>query len=711
MVLSYQRTRRPWPLTLSLYHSFRAHHPLDTADLPLLQHSLRVLSLHRDYAECLAVWRALDRPGFPVDATTLGIVLHACDQQSDDLAWRIFRRFADASPSSVLPSPPYESEQRSPLVFSHEALARERAVSLTTPFNLLHYTHIISALARSTAAYHVMTVLAHMRYHRVQGDLYLYTRALQVLGTRRLYREQEAVLRDMSLYGVPADEKCYYLVVLCHGRSGRWKEAMAFIEEMRQRRLALNEHIYEAAFVACERAGKLELAKDFSREMNARGVVMTWGAYASLVQQARKAGEWEWVLLLYHAVKGRKRYREHALTNDAVLHAAHQLTPRRLQGEFASSPVDSLRLSPAEVAAELEDHLGPLGYWVQLQEKVREMKENGDETLDPVVREKLAQATTPTTTGPHRMGVIVMARVRSDAVDEDVRPLMYLQVPSHQRLYRITAPSEPVDHTTASLDLLLQCVYWKAAMELQLRGGGAGLSDEERAWMRSMEEVPSCYDTLEVRCHTDVLPADDDDDYDGGYDGPTVGQFVAQSVNSLWSLLTKPLSSTPLEPSPPPVLPYADTEEVPIGSPVLAPQPLTPRPRPAEEELETGSDLGRALVEQVREHLRAQYGLKVKPPMTDSYDWVLSIGPAQLRSWVQAEYEERLRKRRLRRTERRRGRPARAPDAVAQQTEGSTPCASSGSAAEDGFAADEGLSSDAAMPGEAHHPMQGRVGG
>ena len=40
--------------------------------------------------------------------------------------------------------------------------------------------------------------------------------------------------------------------------------------------------------------------------MHTRGVTMTWACYVSLVQQAKRAGEWEWVLMLYHAVKGRR---------------------------------------------------------------------------------------------------------------------------------------------------------------------------------------------------------------------------------------------------------------------------------------------------------------------------------------------------------------------------------------------------------------------
>ena len=193
----------------------------------------------------------------PIDATSLGIVLHACDHANDELAWRIFQKYKDEPASSVPPAPATgegegEGYERSPLQFSHGALMGSPEAS--SPFNLLHYTHMVSALNRTTFAHYVPLILSHLHSHRVRPDLYFYTRVLSVLASQRLYREQMQVMREMPAYGVQPDEKCYYLVVRCHGECGRWKAAMQVIEEMRDRRLRINEFIYEAAVIACEKA-------------------------------------------------------------------------------------------------------------------------------------------------------------------------------------------------------------------------------------------------------------------------------------------------------------------------------------------------------------------------------------------------------------------------------------------------------------------------
>ena len=658
MFHTFQRTKNPHDLTLAVYDAFTSHHSLDDADLPLLQHALHVLSIHSRYCHCIDVWNALTRRQLPIDASTLGIVLHACDQENDELAWHIFRRYQDAPANAILPSPsatPSSTQNKEPLAYSHEALAQDGAVVVSTPFNLLHYTHIISALNRTISAHYVPIVLAHMHYHRVRPDLYLYTRILAVLASKRLYREQMTVLREMWRVGVPADEKCYYLVLRCHADCGRWKDGLELIEELRARQLRINEFIYEAAVIACEKANKLEKAMEIVAEMHSRAVVMTFGCYASLVQLAKQAGEWEWVVHLYHSVKDRRRYREHSLSNDAVLLAAHRLSGRRAQGAFERSPIDSLRLSPQQLADHMVGFVGPVGFWLQVEEKVREMEMTGQTTLDAEVREKLALATTPLT--PQRMGVIDgLVLHRQEEVTEAVaEPVLDPQQPSRRRVYRFSAPSQPVDHTLAALDLLLRAVYWKTALRLK---GEEALSLEEKAWLERVQDVPTSYDGVELRCHTEPMASDannDEEDARLPNEGqPSIGQFCADSVNGLWSYITRPFSppsaDSPASPTPQ-AEPTSPLPPLPAGSPLHTPYPLTPRPRPAELGGE-GVDLGRELVQRAAQHLKQRYGMSIRPSV-DGYFHTLTLTPRHLRTWLlqqshaaRAARDERQRRRR-----------------------------------------------------------------
>ena len=98
------------------------------------------------------------------------------------------------------------------------------------------------------------------------------------------------------------------------------------------------------------------------------------------------------------------------------------------------------------------------------------MREQGEEQLDDTVREKLRRALTPSK--PDRLGCIFMSLHGKD--EEEVKPLMYLQPPSHTRRFRVQAPAQPADETLAAVDLLLQCCYWKAAVEMRGREGGEG---------------------------------------------------------------------------------------------------------------------------------------------------------------------------------------------------------------------------------------------
>ena len=567
---SFQRTRPPHGLTLTVYEAFSAHHSPDSADPSLLQHAIHVLSLHRRYAQVIDLWYSISRRSLPVDATTLGIVLHACDQQNDDLAWHIFWRYQHAPPHTIRTSPSpssdpsvaAEGEQgklvRHPLWYRHAALEQRQATSTSSPFNLLHYTHIISALMRRPSAYFVPNILAHMHQHRVRPDLYLYTRILSVLASQRLYRAQMDVLREMPLYGVVADEKCFYLVLSCHADAGRWEDAMELIDEMRERRMRINEFIYEAAIVACESAGKIDAARRIAREMHSRSIPLTWPCYASLLQQTKAAGEWEWALHLYDAVKGRQQFREHTISNDAVVLAAQQLTPRRVRGEFIHSRVPSLNLSPQEIATEVDGHLGPLGYWTLVEDKVQ------DDTLDAEVREKLTLAVTPTTEG--RLGVLPMQLHQQQPMDAAIEPLMHLQPPSHARHYRLNVPSQPVDHSTAALDVLLHCILWKTKM--QLRG-----EQQDWHWLQRVQDVPSCFDSVQLRCYTRPMPGDGEEEEFEDEVQPSIGQVCADSVTGLWSLIKQPFSpstSSPASPAPP----LAETA---LPAPPSEPLPLIPQ--------------------------------------------------------------------------------------------------------------------------------------
>ena len=517
--LAHSLTPPPHTLVLSLYSAYTARHPLSAAPDDLFRYVLPVLHHHDRHAEVLQLYRHIG-PRRVMDQVMLGVLLRACDVRHDgNIAWQLWdyhrAPYSTAAEKGRTEEAREQEEQTErgagrageerqrgeglarfveeslfPHSPYHGYIHRGGFSSRTSAFNLLHYTYIVSALRyHPYRASQAMAVLQHMHQHGVRPDSLFYSRLLSTLTTKLLPACCLHVLRDMEAHGMPIDGPVYYFVITAHAARGHWTAVVRLIAEMRDRGLDVSQHIYEAAVVCCAETGQVQRAKDILAEMEHRGVPLTWRCYTALITLAGEASEWRWVLRLFALGKERADFCKQLLANDTVIEVL-------VQAELRGKPTTLGMTAEQAYRRYFPEHIGPRGLWLLMRRSVLAERASGSLQCGNKVRPLLKSATTPhTATHIGRMQVKLEQPTLSWSVNGSVA--------QRSRQYRLFVFETSVGEAVASIDILLLCMLYRAALH---SGAGVTEDEEEAGWREHLSQLPACGDTLLVVSRKDKQP-------------------------------------------------------------------------------------------------------------------------------------------------------------------------------------------------------------